>query len=508
MVLKRPSQREAICVWIGAMCLAIFAPILLAGSGLLERAFWLDEVLTFWIASDPSLNHSLRALAGGVDTNPPALHLTLRWLGGLFGHTPTVYRLVMMVSFGATLAGVYWFARRRVDRPGAMIAAGLLVSPANVLWFAFDARFYAPMLACSVWIANLLVALRDRVSIWRTILLALLSAYLCSLHYFGIVALFVMVVGEMLTRIGSTRDRVVRCLATLAGPVALLACVPILLDQRSALQSAGGTHLHRDTFHALSAALSELWPPMIFVPVVALALIALRKSPMRVSRILHDAAPLSGLLLYPVVIVAFDLLIQPAILARYLAPIALTACAIVPLALASLSIPLRVATACALALIPTIGLIKVRMSIENPSTLSAPGIVRNVALDQSGFLIADWRGIAIPIWIARPELRQRLMILDDPQLAGFYKDDPHLRAAIPFERRMLDIDRQFYPIPPMISRAELDRLDRFTLVTHLSTPAEVKRRFSKWNVRKIGPIHFELTRPPNENIHSVDAGLE
>ena|GEM_PF-3965640 len=509
MTSTRPSAREAVLVWIGALFVAVIAPVLLAGPGLLERAFWLDEVLTYWIASDPSLDHSMKALAGGVDTNPPALHLTLRVVGEAFGHTPAVYRLAMMISFGAALAGVFWFARRHVDRLSAAIAACLLIAPANVLWFSFDARFYAPMLACCVWIANLIVSLRERASIWRIVVLALLSAYLCTLHYFGLVALFVMVVGEMLTRFGSMRERLMRCTPTIVGPLALLACFPILLSQRTAMDSAGGTHLSRDTLNALAAAFAELWPPMIFIPIVALMLLALRKSRTRFSEILRDASPLSGLLLYPLVIVAFDLLIQPAILARYLAPIVLATCAIVPLALATLSPRLRLCAVSALALIPTIGLINVRKSVDNPSALSAPGIVRNAALDRTGPLIADWRGIGVPIWIARPELRDHLFLLDDPQLAGFYKDDAHLSAAIPFERHMIDINRDFYSVPPMISRDELVRFDRFTLVTHLSTLEEVGQRFSEWEVRKVGPIHFELTRRTTDvHIQSVDAGLE
>src|SRR5687768_11489670 len=42
------------------------------------RHFWLDEYLTSLVALDRSTLHAIKAVADGVDTNPPVYHMLVR----------------------------------------------------------------------------------------------------------------------------------------------------------------------------------------------------------------------------------------------------------------------------------------------------------------------------------------------------------------------------------------------------------------------------------------------
>jgi hypothetical protein len=97
---------------------------------------------------------------------------------------------------------------------------------------AFDARFYGPWLAG---VALLLVATKRalqgadrRVS---ALVLAVLSAFVCTIHYFGIVSWCVAVAagGVLAWRRGVTPRRLV---PMLAGPLALGLCLPLYASQR------------------------------------------------------------------------------------------------------------------------------------------------------------------------------------------------------------------------------------------------------------------------------------
>lgn len=506
---------------------------------MLDRPFWLDEVLTYWIASQPDVRSVIQTVSSGTDTNPPALHLLLHVVGQALGHSPTVYRFTTLILTGILVAGLYSLVRRRASASTAMLAVAILLTPQALRQHAFDARFYILLLASSIYTIIFLESLaraiaspdrkRRRLSILATSLaLIVASAILCTVHYFGIVALASIVIGFLCFDRSSLRVRVIALAPTLAGPLALLACLPILLAQRAALADVGGTHLVREPLQAITTALTDLLPPTLLLavvlPCIVLRLAHSRRQATHASstspdssfdsspdsspdspsidssqqNILRRAGPVAGLFLYPLPIILFDLLIQPALLTRYLLPVALPIAVLLALLVErSTHAPLRrlrVAITILLLGLIAFDLLSIRLRTGPPGPLTSRGIVELIPPTSNQPIISDWRGIAVPIFVARPDLRNDLRYLDDPTILDLYPHDTHLRAALPFETKMLEINRKHFDVPPRIDRTTLNTLEAFLLITHLSPADDLPRRFPGFTITQVGPIHFQFTR--------------
>jgi uncharacterized membrane protein len=179
----------------------------------------------------------MRSLAAGSDFNPPTLYLLYRVVGALSGGLSEVtMRLVATVSVLAALPLVFWLLRDTFQRDAAALGAMAVWAQQVVVGVAFDARFYGPWLLGAT---ALLVAVRramSRSATWRSALcLALSSMFVCTIHYFGVLS-WLAALGVGVVQARRPRMAVRRVLVpAAAGPLALLACVPIYLGQRGAL---------------------------------------------------------------------------------------------------------------------------------------------------------------------------------------------------------------------------------------------------------------------------------
>src|SRR5262249_7225550 len=128
---------------------------------LFARHFWIDEIFAFTLVADPDPVHALRALAGGVDMNPPMLYLLLRGFTLLTGGPgEIVFRVFASLSILLALLGIYLLLRRAYTPRVAFTAVLLLECHPLILTHAFEARFYGPWLAAIVWFAYALVLFR------------------------------------------------------------------------------------------------------------------------------------------------------------------------------------------------------------------------------------------------------------------------------------------------------------------------------------------------------------
>ena len=181
---------------VAACAGTLLAGILAVGAGVLDQArrpLWLDEAVTRLEVTSP--RGIFHALLSGVDFSPPVYATLAKWSVELTGAAwPAAVRAPSMLAaaltiflFGATL-------RTRHSLPSAL--AGVLALAAHPLFLAqaFEARPYA------LWILGCLLtaaALRDGITA-RSTRLALASAFLCSVHYFGMLALGSIAVGAAL----------------------------------------------------------------------------------------------------------------------------------------------------------------------------------------------------------------------------------------------------------------------------------------------------------------------
>jgi hypothetical protein len=176
------------------------------------------------------------------------------------------------------------------------------------------------------------------------LLLALCSAFVCTIHYLGVIS-FVLVTGAELACRRALGLPVARGLAAAAvGPLCFLACLPLLWSQRAAFSIA--TWVPSATLGRSYDFLATLLLPAAFA-VLPIAACLARTARSADKAIQEDGwlpkgepsgqAALLGLLLFPVVLILFSFLVQPAEILRYglpaiagLAPVAAFALARMP----------------------------------------------------------------------------------------------------------------------------------------------------------------------------------
>lgn len=206
---------------------------------LFARNFWVDELYTYTNVADPDVLHALRALAGGAENSPPTYHLFLRAFTLLTGGANEVtLRSFALLSVLVALLGVYVLVRRVYPALVAFTATLAVWSHPLILRHAFEARFYGPWLAALVWFCYFLSRSRDpEKSYVRNVMLAFSAMLVCTMHYFGIITFGLVMCGELLCRRSANAFPRPRLALASLGPVALLACVPLLLSQRAAYQT-------------------------------------------------------------------------------------------------------------------------------------------------------------------------------------------------------------------------------------------------------------------------------
>jgi mannosyltransferase len=490
--------------------IAPLAAFAIAGPYYFNRPFWSDEVLSWLIASDPSFDHGMAALAGGVDTNAPLVHLLFRLLGLAFGTAPIVYRLASLIAMAATIVGLYLTLRRSVKASAAAFGCLCFAALPIVISHTTEARFYAFELAAAVW-TNLLIARRvggkgvppagfadlqshhgrdARAVTLSTACLALTSIALCGVHYFGVIALGCIVFADIFrerTTIAAWLDRVWPTSAGLAMTACLL---PLVIAQRTAMRDAGGTWVPDTFVKNLRATVDMLFPPEAtwIVVVFVLVSVVVAGRAQIIAAVRDHRAIFAAATGYVLVMLTFDRLVQPVFVPRYFV-IALPAVAAMAAAFAS-RWPMMI-TRAAIVLVAICLCAQwwqIRARSHAPDGRAAAGLLASVAAVDAGTpIFSDWLGHAIPIIQARPAIGANVSYVADKRLreAGF-------DSAIRYEREMAACVQRFYGLPNQTDLSRMNQLDRFVLLTEF--PESIGERFPDYDARKLGTVAFELTR--------------
>ena len=313
---------EAAVVLCGLFALVGAQLVLSGATYLFHRHYWLDEIYTQTLVTDPDLRHSMRALAGGVETHPPTFYLLMRVFTSIAGTSETAFRCFAFLSVLAALLGLFVSLRQAFSPFPAAVAIFLIWCHPLVVEHAFEARFYGPWLAATVWFAFFLARVRTAGNrSLNTALLAVSSILVCTIHYFGIITLVLVTCFELwFHRKPGERWRGMGVVA--AGPAALLCCVPLLLAQRSSFTVS--TWLVNSWPLLLLFMISTLYPLIFALMVVWLyQLFRARAVGLRPGAnlpALSSLAGLSGLFFLPVILVLFSYCVQPVMHARYALP--------------------------------------------------------------------------------------------------------------------------------------------------------------------------------------------
>jgi hypothetical protein len=292
---------------------------------LLRRNFWYDEILMQTLVSDPDFGHAMRGLAAGIETHPPTLYILLRAFTGLAGGANEVtLRLFSLLATLTALAGLYLLLRQSFSSLVSFVTLLAIWCHPVVVVQAFEARFYTPLLAGVVWYAYSLLRVREPEAgrAWR-VLVGVAAVYVCTVHYFGIIALGLVTAGELLARRWAGVHWSKGLAPAALGPLALAACLPLLLRQRAAMSVA--TWVEPASLGWSFQFLSRLLFPTGLAAVVVLAWLARltrgEDAPdvgdtSEGSRLIGQM-PLTALLFLPLVMIMFSFTVQSVLHEKY-----------------------------------------------------------------------------------------------------------------------------------------------------------------------------------------------
>ena len=317
-----PAETALVSLLLGAI---LFAQLALSRSfTLLTRQFWLDEIITFTLVSDRSVVHSLRAIIGGLDTNPPAYHLLLRAFTKLVGRANEAsLRWFALLSIVTALTGLY-VNLRQVYRPEVVLTTLLaLLAHPLVLSQAFEARMYAPWLAATVWFAFFLTQSGQSPSEpFLQILLAGTALLTSGLHTLGPLAVVLIVTAQSIFAPWSP-SWITLALAS-SGLVAFVLWLPCLKRQNDANPV---TWISRATAQSVARLFSSLlsWKNVALVLLLGAGIAPILPALAQYSGTaamldMRVLAGLVGLACMPLALVFLSLTVQPVLVDRYALP--------------------------------------------------------------------------------------------------------------------------------------------------------------------------------------------
>jgi hypothetical protein len=451
---------------------------------LFTHGLWLDETITWLISNDPSFLHAMSAIRGGVDTNPPTLYLLLwplaRALGGL---NELGLHVVSFVSVTLPLAGLYAICRRFFEPLPSAVGAMVVAAHPSVIGQAFEARFYGPWLAATVWFAYVQMSSGDSPNRSATIGRCVLAVVAATIHWFGAIAVAMIVGVDLIVHRNATRLLLRRALPGICALLALVACVPFFVGQRSGLTVP--TWIDPVSLSDIKRELTLMLGPMSLVFVAMASFLATLmdwtiasdgtaerdSSRPYVFPPTRELAPLASLLLFPLVIVLFSLLVQPALKERY---ILVAAAPLAPVGAWLAARLARVALLLVLAGVFTIGAAELvgqaqsfhGKELEWQRVLAAI----DTAPDPTRPILFKRRHELYPMLRLRPQLLERSAMLD---FDGQPSEDVSPLAQ--YERDMSRKVSRFYPVLRVMPIDELYKSGRpFDVISPIQDQFELE----------------------------------
>ena len=490
------SSRTAKLMMLAMLIGIFFSQLLLAGGVRnLARPLLFDEILTQTLVADPSVTHSLAAIADGVDFNPPTLHLLLRGYCFLWGEvSETALRSFSLLCALLTLVAVY-LTLASVHRPLVACAATLGIWTLDLLIAqAFEARFYSAWCALIAWLCYAITRPDHQFfSRGNFALRAVLAMLICTIHYFGIFSLLLVTVGYGLWH-WKARKRLRSCLwSLLPGPLALLACTPFFLGQRAALTVPTWVE---------PVTLSRLLGLVQMVPVGAISLCAitlyasrLLAKPRRFSEVrvrpterLGMGVPLASLIFMPAILVAFSLLVQPSMMGRYAIVMCLASAPLMAHLMDRVH-PVLLGLCLAILALANVGPMVRFGNVVRQGEQEQQAIIANLQQSPPSMPVIIEDGLeALPLYLYSERLRDRIRFLDFEvgDLSG-----PPATAIV--GRDVLRRYTKHYPGLQLESIKTLDRYERLLVLQKQRDPIDWSH-YGRFRVRHLGGRLYQLDR--------------
>jgi len=224
---------ETIFMSVAASAILVAQLVASGSTFLLKRRLGLDEIITEMLVLDPDVKRSLRAITGGLDTNPPAYHLLLRMLRPIVAPRAEVaLRFFSVAAALVALVGLY-ATLRQIYAPVIALATVLAIWSHPLLQrCAFEGRMYTSWLAAVVWCAYLLSRLATGLADDRVLhaLLAGVAVLTCMLHTLGPLSLLLVLGGHLFFN-GVDRSSADAVMWAGVGPIVFAGWMPVVWKQ-------------------------------------------------------------------------------------------------------------------------------------------------------------------------------------------------------------------------------------------------------------------------------------
>jgi hypothetical protein len=199
----------------------------------IHRAFWYDEIFTFYVASLPDPATIWRSLLGGMDFHPPLDYLIRHYSMLLFGHSELGARLPSIVAFYGAFLCVFFYGRAAHSTLAGVIASTLLLSAPAM--YAVEGRGYAFMIAFGT--AAMLLWRRlsrdDRAPVWMWVALGACLTGSVWTHYYGLLTIAAFCIAGLVNWIERRRVPVKLLVTGIVTGIAIIPVAPFALGARS-----------------------------------------------------------------------------------------------------------------------------------------------------------------------------------------------------------------------------------------------------------------------------------
>jgi hypothetical protein len=194
-----------------------------------------DEVLSYYVISDPSFTHMLQATGDTISTAPPA-YFAFAWVWGkVFGLSHTSLRLSSCLAFCASLLVVHGCLARTYSVRAANLGTAFVFCLSH--WILFqnaEIRFYGLFLLVTALTLELYQKYRliesPRVCYW--LLNALAYAAAAWTHYFGLCFSGMLLLAAVVRDWRDRRWRLSYYTSAVAGWIAFVPWIPCLLRHK------------------------------------------------------------------------------------------------------------------------------------------------------------------------------------------------------------------------------------------------------------------------------------
>jgi hypothetical protein len=157
------------------------------------KPFFFDEIITYAVASQPSVSNIWKALTQAIDSHPPLFYLIERVALTICQNQQIALRLPSILALPWTLFFVFIYLKRRYRVHIAFLCSLLILITCLFNSYAINARAYSMQVAC---IACALVCYQRISSLFWAAMLSISLALAESFHYYAIFAMLPLVIAE------------------------------------------------------------------------------------------------------------------------------------------------------------------------------------------------------------------------------------------------------------------------------------------------------------------------